>query len=310
MKDAPPETHATLSAIQYFHKCDMAAKQIKVSEQTKVWMPPGEEEPEDMDLPETEAEDDEGITEESLAGLIASQKSWKEEMYGRMAVEIAKKANFFDNYNDHWETTQSSAVQASKDDIELLQSWKTQLHRDVEQSHLVVRGTMATLGGQEPVVQPLTMSMVGGEESFFTPGEGNGSRLPANATCLDVDQLHAHKIVVQHFEQTLAGCHPPPLQMVIYGEGGTGKSKVIQTLTEALTVRNASDILIKSAYTGIAASLIEGKTTHHIAQLSMRVNGNLTAERRNKLQLFWKNYHYLIVDEFSMIGKSFLALLS
>ncbi|KAJ3964156.1 hypothetical protein EV361DRAFT_766577, partial [Lentinula raphanica] len=63
---------------------------------------------------------------------------------------------------------------------------------------------------------------------------------------------------------------PPPLQMLIHGEGGTGKSKIIATITELFRSKHVQDMLIKSAYTGVAASLIEGKTTHVIGALSTR----------------------------------------
>ncbi|RDX42770.1 hypothetical protein OH76DRAFT_1298156, partial [Lentinus brumalis] len=53
-----------------------------------------------------------------------------------------------------------------------------------------------------------------------------------------------------------------PLRMVLYGEGGTGKSRVIQTVTQAFAQRGCAFMLVKAAYTGIAASLIDGKTTH------------------------------------------------
>ncbi|RDX39933.1 hypothetical protein OH76DRAFT_1302941, partial [Lentinus brumalis] len=53
-----------------------------------------------------------------------------------------------------------------------------------------------------------------------------------------------------------------PLRMVLYGEGGTGKSRVIQTVTQAFAARGCAHMLVKAAYTGIAASLIDGKTTH------------------------------------------------
>ena len=46
----------------------------------------------------------------------------------------------------------------------------------------------------------------------------------------------------------------PPLQMVIHGEGGTGKSRVIQTITKMFEQKAASTALLKSAYTGIAVS--------------------------------------------------------
>ncbi|OCH87121.1 hypothetical protein OBBRIDRAFT_697946, partial [Obba rivulosa] len=76
------------------------------------------------------------------------------------------------------------------------------------------------------------------------------------------DQLRAYDIIVWHLDQTLQGKNPKPLRMVIHGEGGTGKSKVIQTVTEYFVQKGAKYLLLKSAYTGVAASLIDGKTTH------------------------------------------------
>src|SRR5438876_7865334 len=69
-------------------------------------------------------------------------------------------------------------------------------------------------------------------------------------------------------------------------------------------------MLVKSAYTGVAASLIDGKTTHTLASLSIRTNRNISDETKANLQQFWKDKQYLIVDEYSMISKSFLAALS
>ncbi|KAG1852686.1 hypothetical protein F4604DRAFT_1591879, partial [Suillus subluteus] len=85
---------------------------------------------------------------------------------------------------------------------------------------------------------------------------------------LKTDQLHAYDIVAWHLDETLAGKSPPPLCMIIHGEGGTGKSKVIQTITEYFTYKGVKHMLLKAAYTGVAASLIDGKTTHTIAMIS------------------------------------------
>lgn len=79
---------------------------------------------------------------------------------------------------------------------------------------------------------------------------------------LNAEQYRAYDIVLWHLEQTLAGANPPPLCMVLFGEGGTGKSKVIQTITDAFAQKGAQFMLMKAAYTGVAASLIDGKTTH------------------------------------------------
>jgi Cdc6-like AAA superfamily ATPase len=50
---------------------------------------------------------------------------------------------------------------------------------------------------------------------------------------LNERQYRGYQIVVNHFSETLAGQSPPPLRMILYGEGGTGKSKVIQTVMDA-----------------------------------------------------------------------------
>ena len=103
---------------------------------------------------------------------------------------------------------------------------------------------------------------------------------------------------------------PPPLRMIIYGEGGTGKSNVIQTITEIFIQKGAKYMLVKSAYTGVAASLIDGKTMHTLASLSMNSDGTLSDDSKAKLQQMWRHKQYIVIDKYSMIVKSFLALLS
>ncbi len=68
-------------------------------------------------------------------------------------------------------------------------------------------------------------------------------------------------------------------------------------------------MLVKAAYTGVAASLIDGKTTHTIAALSVKRKDAETVSDgvKNRLQVFWKGKRYLIIDEFSMLGKSHLV---
>jgi ATP-dependent exoDNAse (exonuclease V) alpha subunit len=95
--------------------------------------------------------------------------------------------------------------------------------------------------------------------------------------------------------------------MVLYGEGGTGKSKVIQTITAAFEKRGVHHLLQKSAYTGNTASLIGGQTMHSLTGMSAGKKGKVTSESKRKLEDKWKNKAYLIIDECSMIGKTFLA---
>ena len=71
--------------------------------------------------------------------------------------------------------------------------------------------------------------------------------------------------------------------MIIYGEGALASSKVIQTITEIFIQKGAKYMLVKSAYTGVAASLIDGKTMHTLA-LSMNSDGTLSDDSKAKSQ--------------------------
>ena len=81
-------------------------------------------------------------------------------------------------------------------------------------------------------------------------------------------------------------------------------------MTDVFEARGSKQILVKAAYTGVAASLIDGKTTHVIAGISLHSKGPIKDEAKKKLQEFWRDVRYLIIDEFSMISRSFLTTLS
>ena len=49
---------------------------------------------------------------------------------------------------------------------------------------------------------------------------------------LNDDQQHAYNIVDWHLKETMIGTMPPQLLMMIPGEGGVGRSRLIQTMTE------------------------------------------------------------------------------
>ncbi|KIK79260.1 hypothetical protein PAXRUDRAFT_161743, partial [Paxillus rubicundulus Ve08.2h10] len=99
------------------------------------------------------------------------------------------------------------------------------------------------------------------------------------------------------------------LCMILYGEPGTRKSKVIQSVTEYFERRGARELLMKTAYTGVASSLINEKTCHTATMISRR-DGTPSALMKTKLQQMWKKVKYNIVDEFSMLAKTFLARMS
>ena len=98
--------------------------------------------------------------------------------------------------------------------------------------------------------------------------------------------------------------------MVLTGEGGMGKSQVIDAVTQYFENENVPDKLAKGAYTGIAASLIGGKTLHVLFGLTVQQGGIPSTHKIRQLAGFWRSIQYLIIDEFSMVSQSLFARLS
>jgi hypothetical protein len=305
----------------------------------------------DLDLDE-DNERDGGmlLTEEGLAYLLASQVPFREELHGRLAVEAAKLAKIFTESesepagssghpdlppatttdvdgNGASTETQPQALgirNATENDIANILSWKQQMTQDVNKQNLrrvdVSQTTSAGISDRDNgyVTQlsgpGIANSDSGPSVSYSDSSETSEASLTAvDPSMLRYDQFRAYDIITWHLNQTLAGEKIPPLRMIIHGEGGTGKSKVIQTVTEYFAQRGVKHILLKAAYTGVAASLIDGKTTHTIGMMSQGNDSDgkeLSVGAKAKLQALWKPIQYLIIDEISMIGKAFFAKLS
>ncbi|KAF8587741.1 hypothetical protein K439DRAFT_1248738, partial [Ramaria rubella] len=95
--------------------------------------------------------------------------------------------------------------------------------------------------------------------------------------------------------------NPLQLLMQIQGEGGTGKSKVIQMVMEYFKHQHCEIMLVKAAYMGIAASIINGKMTHTIGKIFLTDNKEISQEAKEWLRGFWKPVKYLILDKSSML---------
>ncbi|KAF5313723.1 hypothetical protein D9611_010075 [Ephemerocybe angulata] len=118
------------------------------------------------------------------------------------------------------------------------------------------------------------------------------------------EQLRAFQEIALH---TIQGSGTQ-LLMYIGGRGGTGKSYLIETVQLLFECLGKSDELRLGAYTGIAASLIGGNTLHSLLSIgsSLKKPGAVT----KRLSAEWMKVKYLIIDEVSMIGAQFLALIS
>ncbi|KAJ3521857.1 hypothetical protein NMY22_g12139 [Coprinellus aureogranulatus] len=86
---------------------------------------------------------------------------------------------------------------------------------------------------------------------------------------LNKEQLRAFSIVANH----ASSVGPEPLQMYVGGMGGTGKTRVIDSLRRFFNIRGEGHRMVVLAPTGAAASVISGSTYHSFL-------GVATGERR------------------------------
>ena len=302
-----------IAGLQYFHECASAAVANDSADSAFSRRL-------SQDAEDTHHEDEdvlavnEGLSEEGLVELKATAVPYREQLHGLLAIEVARRAKIFSNEDSSWSCKTTPLLRiATDEDLQMISSWASQLQANVEQKNARPIPTPPTQTDQNGSIEPLA------DQAVSTPTISLLSQVLVNSeealdginvAQLKQDQARAYGIIKWHLEQTLKGADPPPLRMVLYGEGGTGKSRVIQTVAKAFNARGSGHMLVKAAYTGVAASLIDGKTTHAIAGISLNSKGQIKGEAKKKLQEFWREVRYLIIDEFSMLSRTFLATLS
>lgn len=308
-----------IDSIQHYHSCKSAADaELKASASSALSAPFDADECDADAIDEGEDLHGQGpqdlvvsVTENTIQDALKDSLRSGDRGHGLEAVRIGEDVELFKEIASVW---RPSATAGTADHLSMLQSWQRHMlhlsrpgeatyeaepYRDAGDVGMLPNGSMDTSAGVITVPQsahssaPLTALSIGG---------------------LKDDQRRAYDIVKWHLQKTIThqnsgGDRPSQLLMHLHGEGGTGKSRVIQTITELFDSEGVQSMLLKAAYTGIAASLIDGKTTHAIAGLSM--NGRrMSEETRKRLTAEWAPVRYLILDEISMLSRTFFATLS
>ena len=132
---------------------------------------------------------------------------------------------------------------------------------------------------------------------------------------LNEEQRRAFFLVCDHRRRNHPDNMNPPSQLLLYlpGAGGTGKSRVIQAITEYFQRTGQRATLLILAPTGIAAANISGSTIHSVCGFGFndREDGKRmdspTGKALHNLQERWAKIEYVIIDEVSMIGQTLLA---
>lgn len=119
---------------------------------------------------------------------------------------------------------------------------------------------------------------------------------------LNKEQARAFNIIARHRLESSENAVNEPLRMYIGGQGGTGKSRVINALTAFFERRNESKKLKLCAFMGVAARNISGSTLHASLSLYQRGQGGLSTQGKRHLQNVWEGVDYLFIDEVSMVS--------
>lgn len=125
---------------------------------------------------------------------------------------------------------------------------------------------------------------------------------------LNKEQDRAFRSVAMHAIQDKPCC---PLNLLISGPGGTGKSRVIDALKAFFSAIGQGRRFRLSSYTGVAAKNIKGMTLHTLLSLNQLSKENCnTSTTEAELFEMWCGVEYLFIDEVSMIGSELLTKIS
>jgi signal recognition particle GTPase len=185
---------------------------------------------------------------------------------------IARASGLFGSPLFNWDVQKGKLHTAGLSDHVKLAKWQDSLQRErtvTDAVQTLARGEGMQVDDEIVTLDTGTMDLSDDVLTTLTQAaavEATHSAIDAND--LLRDQRRAYDIVDWHLKETMDHRSPPQLLMLIIGEGGTGKSKTIKAITANL--ENHAEPLVKAAFTGVAASGIDGKTLHAIMMQSVR----------------------------------------
>ncbi|OBZ68218.1 hypothetical protein A0H81_11694 [Grifola frondosa] len=244
-----------LSNIQHFHRCKAAADAINDEE----FHPEGETRYTEDDEEQSDSHEmDVDADEDMITAMMTSCHSAREVEYGKMAIRIGESMGIFPDMSMHL-TISEIPIRLDSDRREQLLQWREEMTSRVEEVNHERSGGRMTDAFMHGDVYPLEECIIMPEEEEADEELAEASLCAMDVEFLRKDQRRAYDIITSHLQCTLRGEHPQQLLMLVFGEGGTGKSCVIQTSTEEFKHLRVIHMLLKTAYTGIAASVVNGE---------------------------------------------------
>lgn len=261
------------------------------------------------------------ISEEDLDDARRAIYTSADERFATRAMFFAYNAGIFEDNTQDQDNLPNPSRRASLFDIEAYEDWRERISNYMRGDIVFDRRQPTAQSSDLPGVDLDQGILVAHEPSVtLTDPSLNPSRInttaasPGDGVTLNVEQQRALNIFKNHVHQTLNAQAPAQLLMIVNGCGGTGKSALIQAMTDTIEEFGVPQWLAKTATSGVAATRIGGMTLHSWAGIGVTRKSSAISQTSPKTLA--KRTHniaptyYLIVDEFSMLTKSLLETLS
>ncbi|RDB17999.1 ATP-dependent DNA helicase RRM3 [Hypsizygus marmoreus] len=325
MGQAPTRIHRIVDNIQFYYESSDSAKRRAEEEHQRTGGAVDVDEHLDIE-PFSEATEDNmpsEITEQDIECARQQAESAREVHFGQVAVNTAIDVGIF--HEDQPQTVYKQiAATAHRDDERQYQDWAKMLKAVTRNGPILEHDeTLPTPTTTEANHQPMTIPAyvpIADTSAAVLPVQEPTTDISRRITrdrlaILNVDQRRAYQIVENQILARLRGESPPQLLLMIQGQGGTGKSLIINAITKTFEELGIRDKLAKTASSGVAASLIGGETLHSWAGIPVRTGDGDWTERgdaRTQVKRLRniKGKMMALVDECSMITKEHLCLVS
>ena len=315
---AAPTTTAIIENIQFYHECADSAKDHYAATHDSSDPPDsGARESDDAVefIPDTTGSEHSNdiqsiISEEDVQKAIERPFSAQELLNADVAVAIGRDCGAFVD-EDFVLASNHPSYPATLEDLERFDGWEVAVatvDKDTNDDHLLIehdnrrtRSLTPSTSSQthDPTVTRLQNDM---HENTYTG--------------LNEKQNMAHRIVTAHLHSHLSGQHPPQRLVLVHGQGGTGKTTLLNAIADSFQNVGASSLLAKTAMSGVAASIVGGVTLHSWAGLPIIAPSTnkwvthpskiIAARRRSNMgSTLW-----LTIDEKSMLNVLQLSQLS
>jgi hypothetical protein len=316
----------TIENIQYFHECSESARKRREAAEDMVF----DEDHAKFDVPiedEDDAEDctpqnsaEAAITEAQVQYALQHPFSTREALYAQTAMNVAFDKGFFEDELSPTSFRKPLPLSTTADIAECARLHHAMSSIDTEDSDLSERnGSIMDKGSVSAYQEPSAELTYQEPEVTRIECQDNESGADEDLTetlHMNTEQKRALDIIRAQLHRRIHNQPFSQLLMVICGEGGTGKSALIDEITRTYASAGCSSRLAKTAMSGVAASIIGGSTLHSWAGLPSRTphsdnwmsssSREVKARRRSNMIGTW----LLGVDEASMMTAEQLAMLS